>query len=988
MGVHSYWEIVGPTARPVRLESLQDRRMAIDASIWIYQFLKAIRDPEGNALKNSHILGFFRRICKLLYFGIKPVFVFDGGVPLLKRNTIKARKEIRQGKRDSAKRTARKLLALQLHKGREYIKKGSQNSTSTISFRPEDDWDLPEIEGFLYSVKDQRINPDYEKERKQKLLSSSKIEEAIDDLDLESINPTSKEFTELPKAVQYQILAQLRLKSRLRMGYSKEQLQQVFPNSMDFSKFQIDMVKRRNFYTQKLINVTGIHDGGASKLDDEIIDRISGQRQREYKLTKTDNGWILGLGDNDGSEIKKAIIVDNKDVNDKNIKAASDKDEEDDFGWEEVDLKPKKSTKDTFDYSLKAGRLPQFEKSIDYSGSQAFLDSRPNEGSPVKRARGESTLIKPIRVTDSYQFEDNNKDDDYDDEDDYLEHINELELMEAVKKSQLEAAALKGNIDKDNNVATVDEKAKIDSNKEGGENIVRTPMNLSVDTSSNANGFPLTEGQQNLNYIVGKLPDLHAKDSQSFLFNNVQDEKETRSGTSHKPVPELPAWFQSNEQDSTLFSKSNFVADRGEERDSFPKENLSDNKETEPTYALLTGINAQYLLDEQKKELGSTGTKEETDDLIETFPPVEKEITELAKKDNEDSVDEMKIDAQVTQDKPLIFDYDFPEDEEQGLIEDIRREEEDFRKFKANELNKASIESNMEHNIADTAFMEDELFEQQTKDKRDSDEVTMDMITDVQELLSRFGIPFVTAPMEAEAQCAELIALGLVDGIITDDSDVFLFGGTKVYKNLFQDKKYVEFYNYDTIEKSLGIDRKKMIELALLLGSDYTTGIKGMGPVSSMEILAEFDDLKNFKEWYNEGQFDKKKLESQNKFQKDLRKRLVNNEVTLDDTFPSELVFDAYLHPEVDHDSTPFVWGDPDLDMLRTFMKIRLNWPQEKSDEALVPLIREINGRKNQKRQKTLNEFFPSEYIQENRKLNLGKRITTAADKLKRRRLK
>lgn len=47
-----------------------------------------MRDKDGRALVNAHVLGFLRRICKLLFYGIKPVFVFDGGAPALKRMTI------------------------------------------------------------------------------------------------------------------------------------------------------------------------------------------------------------------------------------------------------------------------------------------------------------------------------------------------------------------------------------------------------------------------------------------------------------------------------------------------------------------------------------------------------------------------------------------------------------------------------------------------------------------------------------------------------------------------------------------------------------------------------------------------------------------------------------------------------------------------------------------------------------------------------------
>jgi len=57
-----------------------------------------------------------------------------------------------------------------------------------------------------------------------------------------------------------------------------------------------------------------------------------------------------------------------------------------------------------------------------------------------------------------------------------------------------------------------------------------------------------------------------------------------------------------------------------------------------------------------------------------------------------------------------------------------------------------------------------------------------------------FGLPYIIAPMEAEAQCAYMEMSNLVDGVVTDDSDVFLFGARNVYKNIFDDRKYVETY--------------------------------------------------------------------------------------------------------------------------------------------------------------------------------------------------
>ena len=74
----------------------------------------------------------------------------------------------------------------------------------------------------------------------------------------------------------------------------------------------------------------------------------------------------------------------------------------------------------------------------------------------------------------------------------------------------------------------------------------------------------------------------------------------------------------------------------------------------------------------------------------------------------------------------------------------------------------------------------------------------------LQELLKLFGIPFIVSHSEAEAQCAVLELLSLTDGSITDDNDVFLFGGQNVYRHFFDQKKEVESYSASEVEQMLG----------------------------------------------------------------------------------------------------------------------------------------------------------------------------------------
>lgn len=76
------------------IKTLFGRKVAIDASMSIYQFLIAVRQKDGEMLTNdagettSHLMGFFYRTIRIVENGIKPAYVFDGKPPELKSGVV------------------------------------------------------------------------------------------------------------------------------------------------------------------------------------------------------------------------------------------------------------------------------------------------------------------------------------------------------------------------------------------------------------------------------------------------------------------------------------------------------------------------------------------------------------------------------------------------------------------------------------------------------------------------------------------------------------------------------------------------------------------------------------------------------------------------------------------------------------------------------------------------------------------------------------
>ncbi|KAG7834766.1 hypothetical protein KL919_002372 [Ogataea angusta] len=982
MGVHGLWEIVGPTARPVRLEAMAKKRLAVDASIWIYQFLKAVRDVQGNQLINSHIVGFFRRICKLLYFGIKPVFVFDGGAPLLKKQTISKRREKREGSKETAEQVARRLLAKQLQNRAEgkpdVPKKPSSKAKSkevpidqlqftefyedtnyfdtrdkkqeqqklekprpkkekeNRIFRRQDEYDLPHIESFKVEKNDQRVITDYEYDR-----LTSDLQDELGGIDLDTIDPKSEEFARLPLSTQYIVLSHLRLRSRLRMGYTKQQLETLFPNSMDFSKFQIQMVQKRNFLTQKLMNVAGMDEKEAKSR------RIASDRDRIYELQRNENGYTLSIKD-DGHSAEKAI--------DLNSEGEQDEDEEEDE-WEDV-IEPAKPVLPT----ATAASEPMFVGEIETSENN------------------EDTTMAMIQSL--YEYANNNK-------------KNVQKAAELSEEEQLRQAVERSKQDYYN---MMEQEQQNDAPFDYGA----APPLILTKESLGSNIDKVTESKPvsvpKFDFKSSILSASKTEESQSADPEPSPEQKKPQ-----RQVEETPLWFQTRVSENVHHGREDHkmtdIEKTEDERaglfdyadvEPYLEENASEDFEdveehdaAEPEVIELDPepqpepeeSNQDHDMPEpvtvidkpEQKHRYSEDTKGQNHTIIEDIP------TPGDQQANIETHQDVNEQQQVPK-MPEPLDYVFSDEEEKELEHNLENEEAAYEKFVDEVGTKKPLSSSSFWSMDD----EVQLQESMKKQKRDADEVTVKMILDIQDMLSRFGLPYVTAPMEAEAQCAELLRLGLVDGIITDDSDCFLFGGDRVYKNMFNEKNFVECYQMEDLERDLGLDRKMLIDLALLLGSDYTEGIKGVGKVAAMEILAEFRTLENFKHWwldYQNGIIDESK---ETPVKRKLRKSLKKTDLYLTPEFPDKRVVEAYLHPEVDHDRSEFQWGYPNLDKLRTFLMYNVGWGKEKVDTILLPIIQNMN-----KPQTSIEEFFPVEMIRRRRDLEMGQRLKNATSKLR-----
>ncbi|KAG8183978.1 hypothetical protein JTE90_007411 [Oedothorax gibbosus] len=921
MGVLGLWQLLAPVGQPVALESLENKIFAVDISIWLNQAIKGYRDSQGGSLPNAHLLSLFSRLCKLLFYRIRPIIVFDGGFPELKKQTIINRQNRRAAVKQSSRDIGMKILTNYV--ASQNLGKGSGETNSKNIIKPKENrreeiYQLPPLpepiqQGFSESAED-LVEWKFTNFSKEDIKYLNKIDIESDD------------FNDLPPDVKQEILSTLKESRRHRTW---EQSQELPEDSDEFSNFQLQgLLKKRNLsrkleQVQKDLRQISAADFVAQYTSDHVLgetNKIMSDDCSHYVLLKkimksadsTSKSEDSGEASSSMMDTKNAFIKDleNIDVVDdffdekpKNLCSKIDKnvvDNFDNFSEEDVDNPPE------------ACQVTSVKKELSFEKASSSIDSRVVLSS--------------------------------DDEED-------IQLLN----------------DKNNRQSDIKVSEPIQSSEKSSQSL--------------ANVFPLSYPDLNESYLETDFVAVSSSDDEMIPCDEIPAESLLSQPCYNPQTVEVPNLFSEKKvcskidsvqtDDITGVSDVNFNNDskNSPTKRNILNSNLSNNiptiekPETSDKGSIPASILSPTSIIKPTSSIQTTTSK----GSILSEPSASSVSSTLCVSSTQSASSVSSTSNMPSMSAPPFSSTPFNSAPSTSALPSTSREEPE-------ELSPETIQRNLElREELDAANL---LLEaDQAKLDRQNRTVQDHMIEDCKELLRLFGIPFVVSPTEAEAQCAFYDLANLSHGTITDDSDVWLFGGKRVYKNFFTQQKYVEFFKDHEIFTHFGLSRKKLINFALLTGSDYTEGIEGVGRVTAMEILSEFpgdniDALCKFKDWWTK--CNKHAHPPENKVRAKLLK------LVLGESFPDEKVFEAYLKPEIDESTEKFTWGRPDLDALRDYTKEKFGWNKTKVDEQLLPVIKKLGERDSQTH---LDSFFTVS-LKKQTELFPSKRMMSAVKKI------
>jgi flap endonuclease-1 len=204
--------------------------------------------------------------------------------------------------------------------------------------------------------------------------------------------------------------------------------------------------------------------------------------------------------------------------------------------------------------------------------------------------------------------------------------------------------------------------------------------------------------------------------------------------------------------------------------------------------------------------------------------------------------------------------------------------------------------------------------------------LTREMVGEARELLRLMGIPTVQAPSEGEAQAAHMAASSSeIWAAASKDYDSLLFGAPRLVRFLtVSGKEFLpsqgafrpivpETLELHRLLDEWGITREGLIDLALLVGTDFNDGIKGIGPKKALKLVRQHGRIENMPDDIREAAGDPERLEE---------------------------IRSIFLHPHVT-DEFDVHASEPDLDAIVRFLCEEREFSRERVTAALERAFRE-----------------------------------------------
>ncbi|KAM4683640.1 DNA excision repair protein ERCC-5-like isoform 1-T1 [Amazona ochrocephala] len=958
MGVQGLWKLLECAGRPINPEVLEGKILAVDISIWLNQAIKGARDRSGYSVQNAHLLTLFRRLCKLLFFRIRPVFVFDGGAPLLKRQTLAQRRRRKEIATHDSRKTAEKLLKTFLK--RQVIKnalKGKRHEAfpSITEVRREEIDDIY----VLPPLKEEEKNSSEEEDEKEweiRMNQRKMLHEALCE-NPQSVDIESEDFKKLPPEVKYEILTEMKEFTKRKRTFFEAMPEE----SNAFSQYQLRGLLKKSSLSRCIENVQ-------KELSQEHVGEIQTQYENEGGFVKEVEFRKVVSEDTSHCILIKGIKA--KEATSQDLEAIAGPSSE----MPEL-TKFKEITESPANVQLVETEKLQTEKDNSVSTAPpsprtllaiqaAMLESSSEEelgGEDIGRLNMDVSVAGEGSVSPRtlHAIQRALGDDDDDDDDD--------DTREEVVTARTDRVLPERSEVKDLLLTSSDEENQIPEVK--GRRIPTSAINLSNQVVMQDAEFKQKSQELDKNHITTKDTIISRLENYSCI-DNTRKGKEDVDKEGNGSKIELNCL---GDQDINLCTqKPNcsvqtsvgalIHAETAGLSENEKNLKISQNVEEEvlQTEENVSEVQKDIIFfpeaknpEEEKEEISQSEDSDSDGSFIEVETEISSEAEFLAK--CAEKLSDGTALPEVETDRHDTVTQDLLKESEVQLANNQSVEREDDDKDAEDKWQDISMEEleELENDLSDE---QNKLQAQKQQQERVAASVTGQMCLESQELLRLFGIPYIEAPMEAEAQCAVLDLTDQTSGTITDDSDVWLFGARHVYKNFFSQNQYVEYYQYVDFQNQLGLDRNKLINLAYLLGSDYTEGIPNVGFVTAMEILNEFpghglEPLLKFAEWWNEAQKNKKLRPNprDTKVKKKLR------DLQLSSGFPNPAVAEAYLNPMVDETRGSFIWGKPDVEQIREFCQNRFGWTRVKTDEILLPVMKQLNLQQTQLR---IDSFF------------------------------